>query len=127
MLNPFPELLTYGLLAPFLIRLFLGVVLVLMAVRHIAPKNAASAEEASGSRGMRTVLGVVEGAVGLALIVGFYTQVAAIVAALLAASYLASPKLRAMSTEHVGLKALLVMALSLLLTGAGAFAFDIPL
>ena len=64
-------------------------------------------------------------AVALGLMVGAWTQAAALFGLLLVALSLAYPKLRAYSFSTMLLA--LVMLASLVVTGPGAFAFDLPL
>lgn len=67
----------------------------------------------------------VETAVSIALFVGAWTQVAALLAVVLIAASLFSPTLRVWPRSTLAL--LLVMAATLVVTGPGAFAFDLPL
>lgn len=133
MLNPFPELLVYGLLAPFIIRLALGFALIYLSVEHyrntaqiaqlLRPRTGASARIAGPA------LAVFELAAGVALIAGAWVQIAAIAALVLTLKpLLLRGDLRAISPyAHSTYAVLFMMALSLLLSGAGAFAFDISL
>ena len=114
MLSLFPQIL---FLAPFsatLIRLTLAVLLVYAAWRHIGRNDAVA----------RT-LGVLEFAAGLALFVGAWTQGVALAAFLGILGGYVFPRMRIypMSTMLLGL----VLCLSLVVTGAGIFAFDLPL
>lgn len=71
----------------------------------------------------------IEGGIALALFVGIYTQVAALLGAIAAAKYVLWKKYAPAAvplTRGTSLL-LLVVTLSLLVTGAGAFAFDLPL
>lgn len=72
---------------------------------------------------------IIEGSIALALFVGIYTQVAALLGAIAAAKYVFWKKYAPTAvplTRGTSLL-LLVVTLSLLVTGAGAFAFDLPL
>ena len=88
MLNPFPDLLTYSLLAPFIIRVVAGLVFVNLGA--LAFKN----EKNSWRISLNTlrvpnpsfavkILGAIEIAGGVMLLFGFYTQVAALILGLL--------------------------------------------
>ena len=114
MLSLFPELLFLAPLAAFVIRVAAGLMIARIAYRHVFTPTTA----------MR-ILGIVEGVVAILLIAGAYTQPAALVAALIIAITLFLPTYRTLPRSTLAL--LLVMTLSLLVTGAGPFAFDLPL
>ncbi|MEK9154246.1 MAG: hypothetical protein AAB798_02125 [Patescibacteria group bacterium] len=114
MLSFFPEILFLAPLSATLIRVALGVAFGYAAWKHL---NTADALE-------RT-LGVAEGATALALIAGAWTQPAAILSIVIFFIHTAIPRLRVLPASTALL--LLVMCVSLLLTGAGALAFDLPL
>jgi len=134
MLNPFPDLLTYSLLAPFILRVVAGIIFVnlgflvfrnekerwlasLSVLRVLNPKIAVK------------ILGVVEMAGGIMLLLGFYTQIAALILALLVfvESYIEYKDPAILKRSFVFYIMLLAIVLSLLLTGAGRPAFDLPL
>ena len=114
MLSVFPELLFLAPFSAFLIRLALGLVFAYAAQRHLL----------QGDMTMRG-FAFAEGATAVALILGAWTQPAAVVGALLIGSWFIFPKLRvaALGTALLAL----VLCATLLLTGAGPFAFDLPL
>ncbi|OHB18814.1 MAG: hypothetical protein A2854_03045 [Parcubacteria group bacterium RIFCSPHIGHO2_01_FULL_56_18] len=114
MLSLFPELLFLAPLAAFVIRIASGLVIARIAYRHVFMPATA----------MR-ILGIIEGIVAILLIAGAYTQAAALVAAIVIVLALILPAYRTLPRSTLAL--LLVMALSLLVTGAGPFAFDLPL
>ena len=116
MLNPFPTLLDYAFFAPTIIRLTLAAVFLYTAygfTKEAKPNWFHTAGHCI---------------IGLLLLIGLYTQVAAGVGALGALGALVwwdkLPHRRHSRTEAV---LLLVMLVSLTLTGAGALAFDVPL
>lgn len=114
MLTLFPQLLFLAPMAAFAIRVALVVLIVLAAWKHV------------GSRDITLkTLGVFEIAIALGLLVGAWTQAAALFGALLITLSLAFPKLRIypLSTTILAL----VMIATLVVTGPGAFAFDLPL
>src|SRR3954463_8674506 len=117
MLSLFPTLLAYQLLAPLLIRLTLGAVLVFWGYRGIRAKSDVQT----------TSLGILDAVVGLLLIVGFLTQLAAVIAAVILLAKIVSKGFsKALFTNGVNYYFILfVMALSLILTGAGFLAFDL--
>lgn len=133
MLNPFPELLVYGILAPFIIRLALGFALLYLSVLHYRNKRQiAELLRPSIGRlagGVGPTVAVFEVASGVALVAGAWTQIAALLACVLMLKPLfLKSHLQGLSPYSHGTYAILfMMALSLLLSGAGAFAFDIPL
>jgi hypothetical protein len=68
-------------------------------------------------------------ALGLALFVGFYTQLAAILGAIAAAKFLIWKRWcgELVPFTYIASMLVLVICLALIMTGAGAFAFDLPL
>ena len=134
MLNPFPDLLAFGLLAPFLLRVALGAIFIDFGwnkLRRQKTEKAALFESFGWTPGARyaLVLGIAESVIGALLIVGLYTQLAALAAALICVAVLyLKKKYRARWSHDRRLFLLLFfIALSLLLSGAGFFAFDVPL
>jgi hypothetical protein len=69
------------------------------------------------------------GVVGLMLFFGWYTQLAAIGGAIAAAKFLVWKKFMPayVPLSYISSALLLVICISLIVTGAGAFAFDLPL
>ncbi|MBI2025511.1 hypothetical protein HYT04_01855 [Candidatus Kaiserbacteria bacterium] len=114
MLSVFPEILFLSPLAPFLIRVALGIIFGLAGWTHFQRQDIAS-------RG----LSVVEFVIAIALVVGAWTQPAALLASIVTLMWLFQPTSRVYARSTVLLS--LIMALSLIVTGAGAFAFDLPL
>src|SRR3989338_3786457 len=88
MLNPFPDLLTFGFFAPLLLRLALGVVFLDFG-RHTLTKGRAQHGALFEALGLKQgeryarLLGNLEIIIALMFIVGFYTQIAAIIALML--------------------------------------------
>jgi len=114
MLSLFPELLFLAPLAAFVIRIATGLTLVYMASKHITVSTTA----------VRT-LGVVEGIAALLLIAGAYTQAAALAGIVIVLFSLFAPSYRTLPRSTLILLA--ILALSLIVTGAGPFAVDLPL
>jgi hypothetical protein len=114
MLSLFPELLFLAPLAAFVIRVVSGLMFARIAYRHVF----------TPTTGMR-ILGIIEGVVAVLLIAGAYTQPAALIAALIITTTLFLPTYRTLPRSTLVL--LFVMTLSLVVTGAGPFAFDLPL
>ncbi|MEK7081499.1 MAG: DoxX family protein [Patescibacteria group bacterium] len=132
MLNPFPELLTFGLLSPFIIRICLGAVFVrhgyfkLFKNRDEAVKNFGIAGE--WTKILVIAIGSIELIGGIMLLAGFLTQVAAFSLAALVLAIAIFKKVAGISGRNLGFMAFLFLTLvSLLFSGAGFFAFDVPL
>lgn len=114
MLSLFPELLFLTPVAVATLRIAAGGYLGYAAWQHVGDSGIAI-----------RVLAIVEAAVAAALIAGFRVQAAAILAALLFAAMMAAPHLRRYPLSALIL--LVILSLSLVVMGAGAFAFDLPL
>jgi uncharacterized membrane protein YphA (DoxX/SURF4 family) len=134
MLNPFPELLTYSLLAPFVLRITIGFLLVNLGFLKL--KKEKSRWEALfetfqiKQKVVATkILGGIEVVGGLALIAGFYTQIAALAFVILGGIevYIEFKEETLLKRDIVFYLLMFVIALSLLFSGAGFFAFDLPL
>lgn len=127
MLNPFPELLTFGLLSPFIIRICLGI----MFVRHGYFKLFKNRDELAGktAKNVMIAVGSVEIIGGIMLLLGFLTQIAALVLAILVLSVAIYKKRSGGITKRDLSFAVFVflILISLLFSGAGFFAFDVPL
>lgn len=134
MLSVFPDLLSLSFFAPFLLRLALGVVFFDFG-RHTLGKGRGQHGALFEALGLKqggkyvTPLGVIEIVVSLMLIAGLYTQLAA----LFTLSFsLAGYYLKGRHGAHIEHRRHLffltaIISLSLLLSGAGALAFDLPL
>ena len=132
-LNPFPDLLSLIFFAPFLLRVGLGTLLFLFGFirlsgrRHVYLKRFRERWPESGEV-LLFSLGGVEIVVGLLFIVGFYTQIAALISMAMALMLLFTRNTRMVSGNNKPMYFLIfIVSLSLLISGAGAFAFDIPL
>jgi len=134
MLNPFPDLLTYSLLAPFILRVVAGFIFINLGI--LAFKNekerwlvSLSTLKIPNPKLTLKILGGIEIIAGIMFILGFYTQVAALVLALLtsAEAYVEYKDPTILKRNFVFYIMLLAIVLSLLLSGAGAFAIDLPL
>jgi len=134
MLNPFPDLLTYGLLAPFILRVVVGFIFVNLGA--LVFKNEKERWLSSltnlkipSPKIALKILGAIEIAGGVMLVLGLYTQIAALVLGLLtfAEAYTEYKDPLILKRNFVFYIMLLSITLSLLLSGAGAFAIDLPL
>lgn len=133
MLSVFPELFTYALVAPFILRITLGGYFLLLGLRRHKEDaftwNSLWNNKSIGSLPIAPALAKAQIIIGLFLIVGLYTQIATLVA--LVFIWLewfkryrtAKPNFQELwSTIFVT-----AISLSLLFIGAGFLAFDLPL
>ncbi len=134
MLNPFPELLTYSMLAPFILRVVAGIIFIDLGKLALnGEKNrwliSLSAIKLPRPELGVKILGILEILGGIMLLAGFYTQIAALVLAVLtfAEAFVEYKDPAILKRTLVFYVLLLAISLSLLLSGAGAFAIDIPL
>jgi uncharacterized membrane protein YphA (DoxX/SURF4 family) len=120
MLSIFPSLYTYGLVAPLIIRMALAA-----AFGWIGSANAKS----KSPGGKFHILGVIEMFLALFIFIGLFTQLMALFIAIILAVKLAyKVKQGAFLSNGVNYYLiLLVMAVSLMFSGAGWLAFDLPL
>lgn len=136
MLNPFPDLLILGLLAPFVLRLALGGLFLWSARQHLLPEMherigvafRGAAWNIFGAR-IAWYYAAAEVIIGTMFILGFLMQIAAllgIVAALKSMLFRKRyPVLAEQSIAHHTL--VIAVCVSLMLSGAGAIAIDLPL
>ena len=114
-LSIFPRLLDYTILAPSILRFVVGIFLILAgSVR---------------SKSKQRWLAILYVANGLFIIIGLYTQIVVLFAILfiLIENYL-EKKEGVLSREKSAITFLMIaILLSLMLTGPGIFAFDLPL
>lgn len=134
MLNPFPDLLAFGLIAPLLLRVALSVVFIDFGWSKLTKdreKKSAFFETLGLKPGAyyAVAFGVIELAAGILLIIGLYAQIAALAALVIS---VAAYRLKGKYPEHFQNSRcffflLAVISLSLLFSGAGFLAFDLPL
>jgi len=122
MLSTFPSLLSYQELSPFIIRLVLGITIAYFGYLTIRKQSRAPG-------GYNRSFGIAEIIIAVFFIVGLFVQVASLITSIVLLIGLISKfKEKALLTNGVNYYLLLfVMSLSLLFTGAGWFAFDMPL
>ena len=119
MLSLFPSLLVYELLAPLLLRVTLGAVLIFWSYGKLKERKSATANTVS----------LIEGLAGILLVIGLYTQLAALAAAIIFFMKLVQ-KLQTKSLFTNGVNyyfILFIISVSLLFLGPGILAFDLPL
>lgn len=114
-LSIFPQLFTYVLLAPFLLRITVGIL-----------RLFAGLERYKKEYKWLSVFYIIS---SLLIIVGLYTQIAVLVAIVCVKfDYWTEKKLGSVSREKKALTILMIVILiSLLFTGPGFLAFDLPL
>jgi uncharacterized membrane protein YphA (DoxX/SURF4 family) len=121
-LSLFPSLLSFGLLAPLLLRLTLGIVVFFWGYHGV--KSAGSKDDPR-----KIAFNILDLIVGVLLIVGLFTQLAALITAvILTVKLVNKARAKALFTDGVNYYFILfVIALSLLFSGAGFLGFDLPL
>lgn len=134
MLNPFPDLLAFGLVAPLMVRLITGAIFLEFGWKNLTKnrqKKAGLFDLIGLHPGIRYGLffSSLELIIGVLFVIGLFTQVAALIAALIS---LTSCLLKRKYPERFGntllfFCLLFFVSLSLLFSGAGFWAFDIPL
>lgn len=134
MLSPFPALFAFSWFAPTIIRIVLGVFFIQFGVAKLRSEKSEKLTffELAGFPQAHTFLiatAWIEILGGAMLVAGLYAQVAAIALSILMAGAVwikrRKPELLKNDIEFYIL--LLVATVSIILTGAGAIAFDIPL
>ncbi|MEK7609885.1 MAG: hypothetical protein AAB470_02070 [Patescibacteria group bacterium] len=122
MLASFPSLLAYESFAPFIIRVVLGVTLAYFGYRKIKGRG-----QSSGSNSL--MYGIVEILIAVFLVIGLFTQIAALLNSVILVIKLGyKTRDKALLTDGINYYILLLtMAISLMFTGAGWLAFDLPL
>ncbi len=132
MLTLFPDLLTYSFFGPTIVRLALGGALIALAHRHLLARERIRDEmRGFGALAPAIASGIPasEALIGTLITIGLFTQVAALLSVVIAIKLWAAHRKYPAITSP-GPLALLCMgaiALSLVVTGPGAFAFDLPL
>ncbi len=133
-LNVFPDLLSLSFLAPMILRIALGVITINLGYLALRQERARWNTFFQGfgiaeSNSAVTVFGLVEILGGVALVLGLYTQPAALIFAIINfVEMYAEYKESALVKRNIVFYILLfVIALSLLFTGAGAYSLDLPL
>lgn len=134
MLSPFPELLAFGWFAPTIIRLVLGVFFVQFGILKLRSEKSTKLtffESAGFPRAYMFLLisAGVEIIGGLMLIAGLYVQIAAMALSLLmlGAVFIKWRKPELLKNDMEFYVLLLAATATLIISGAGAFAFDLPL
>jgi len=128
MLSLFPQLFTYSELAPFILRLAAGLIIIGFAYSKLkkpalAQPVLAQAEQGKPARNLNFAVGLVEFCSGVMLIAGFLTQLAAglIILALLFEIF--KPGLK----DYKFMILLMTILVALMFLGPGFFSIDLPL
>lgn len=124
MLNPFP-IQFLALLAYFLLRICVSFVITLLAYNHITSRHLLSRRF---SLPISVVVGfaLAELSVAALLFIGMYTQYAILALLLLLPAYAIIHKQQQFPL-YMSILLLFGAAISIFITGAGAFAFDLPI
>lgn len=132
--NLFPELFTLSLFAPFILRLVLGFIFLNLGSLKLGreKKGWISSLDLLGWKPAGFfvgVLGIVEILGGLLLIAGAYTQLVALILGVIALAelFIEYREESVLKRDFVFYLLLASICASLLLTGAGLWAVDIPL
>ncbi|PIQ92676.1 MAG: hypothetical protein COV70_00105 [Parcubacteria group bacterium CG11_big_fil_rev_8_21_14_0_20_39_22] len=122
MLNTFPSLLDFAPLAPFILRVAAGFWFI-----DIAFKNYKEIKREAKKFTILSIL-IVQAVAGLFLVAGFLTQISAIVLFIILTFFVIRTEEAKQNPETKQVHLFLfIILISLLVTGAGAFAFDLPL
>jgi putative oxidoreductase len=131
--NIFPELFSFSLIAPLILRVVLGFIFLNLGYLKLSKENfgwIASLNILGIKPAVFFVglLGIIEIAGGLLLIAGAYTQLTALILAIISISeLLIEYKEESILKRDLPFYLLLAaICLSLLLTGAGLYAVDVP-
>jgi uncharacterized membrane protein YphA (DoxX/SURF4 family) len=122
MLSLFPSLFAYEQVGPLIIRLTLGITLLYFGYRKTLKKGTSSGSNAR-------LYGIVEIVIGIFLVIGLFTQLAALLNAIILVIKLGF-KIRdgAFLTDGINYYILLLaMAVALLFMGPGFLAYDLHL
>ncbi len=133
MLSLFPNLFTYSLVAPFIIRIVLGAFFLYYGIRHhkeeAAAWNSVWNDKKIGSWTVGSILAKVEIVIGVLLVLGLWTQAAAILVIVFnKVEWYKKHGMGWSPVPEVWTKIFIsAMGLALLFLGAGFLATDLPL
>ena len=118
----FPYLFTFDQAAPFILRIVLGITLAYFGYRKIQKRG-----KSSGSNSI--IYGAIEIIIAIFLVIGLFTQLAAILNAVILIIKLGYKiRDRAFLTDGINYYILLLaIAIAVIFLGPGWFAFDLPL
>jgi uncharacterized membrane protein YphA (DoxX/SURF4 family) len=134
MLNLFPELSFLSLITPTLVRVTVGVFFITLGYSKFTHDKYALIDyidslKIKNARNFVQILGITEIALGILLFIGMFTQISAIIGSIimLVSLFIANktPGFKAKTqTEYLFA---FVMTFTLIITGAGFLAIDLPL
>ena len=134
MLNTFPELLTYSTLGPFVLRAVAGLIFIDLGLLKFKAERSRwlTSLDTLKLRPAPYILNIyaaIQIVAGIMILIGIWTQIAAVVLAVITGIELiiewkAHEILR---RDFIFYLLIFTITLSLVLTGAGAFAVDLPL
>jgi putative oxidoreductase len=133
-LNTFPDLLTFSMLSPFILRVVLGIIVINLGLLKLGKEKIAWQKlfetiNLVPPRIFVKILAFIELIGGIILVMGAYTQLTAIILSVLffceAVLEYREPSLERRNLTFYIL--IFTISLSLVFLGAGAFAFDLPL
>jgi len=132
--NLFPELFAFSLIAPFILRVLLGFIFLNLGSLKLGKErpgwiNSFNLLNIRPAVFFTGLLGIIEVVGGFLLIVGAYTQITALILAVIALAelFIEYREESLLKRDFVFYLLLAAISISLLLTGAGLFAVDIPL
>ena len=123
--TPFPFFLDFSFFVPLILRITLGIYVLAIAA---SVKKKEEDGEKKPLKASETIYRILFTIAGISMIIGFYTQISAIVIILMI--LLALLDKRASLTPEISraeMSLLAIIAISLLLSGAGPLAIDLPL
>lgn len=128
MLSVFPSLLSWGQIAPLIIRVTIAAVILFWAYKTLRNWSALSSQKTTSSFTILSAA-VLETISGILLVIGLWTQIAALYVTIdLIVRIIGKVKNKAFLTDGINYYVLvLVMTLSLLVLGSGMWSFDLPL
>lgn len=134
MLNPFGTLLAFGLVAPFILRIILGVIFVGFGYKKAygAKKDIVPEIPGFNKKTIKiwsSIIALIEIIIGLLFILGLFTQISAILGAIISlGAFILKIKYGHLIKNSALIYILLLsISFSLLFSGAGFWAIDLPL
>src|SRR3989344_6109374 len=128
MLSLFPSLLAFQEVSPFLLRLTLGIIFIFWAYEKLKGKNTKQNSNNNDKNTINNIFsGILEVIIGILFIVGLFIQFASLIAIIVfLLRIIVKIKEKSFMTDGVNYYfILLIISLSLLVTGPGLFAFDL--
>lgn len=132
--NLFPDLFSFAIIAPFILRVAVGLIFMNLGSLKLGKERRGWIEafhllKITPAGFFTTLLGIIEAVGGFLLVIGAYTQAAALILGIIALCELLIEykEESILKRDFVFYLLLTVICASLLLTGAGIFAVDIPM